>query len=74
MPSRRRLLGSRGMLDETVVYWTTEFGRMPCRAARAGTTIHLHLRPGSGAPDLLLRRSRDGSEPTGHLPLEADVP
>jgi hypothetical protein len=36
MPSRRRLLRSRGMLDETVVYWTTEFGRMPCSQGSKG--------------------------------------
>ena len=23
-------LQARGMLDDTIVYWTTEFGRMPC--------------------------------------------
>ena len=29
-------LKSRGMLDETIVIWTTEFGRMPCSQGSAG--------------------------------------
>jgi hypothetical protein len=29
-------LKQRGMLDETVVLWTTEFGRMPCSQGAAG--------------------------------------
>ncbi len=29
-------LRERGMLDETVVYWTTEFGRMPCGQGSKG--------------------------------------
>ncbi len=29
-------LKGRGMLDETIVYWTTEFGRMPCSQGSLG--------------------------------------
>jgi hypothetical protein len=29
-------LKSRGMLDDTIVYWTTEFGRMPCSQGAKG--------------------------------------
>ncbi len=29
-------LASRGMLEDTIVYWTTEFGRMPCSQGRRG--------------------------------------
>jgi hypothetical protein len=29
-------LKSRGMLDDTIVHWTTEFGRMPCSQASKG--------------------------------------
>jgi hypothetical protein len=29
-------LKSRGMLDDTIVYWTTEFGRMPCSQGNKG--------------------------------------
>ncbi len=29
-------LKQRGMLDDTIVYWTTEFGRMPCSQGSAG--------------------------------------
>ena len=29
-------LKSRGMLDDTIVIWTTEFGRMPCSQGNAG--------------------------------------
>ncbi|MBI3735053.1 DUF1501 domain-containing protein [Candidatus Sumerlaeota bacterium] len=29
-------LKSRGMLDDTIVIWTTEFGRMPCRQGGIG--------------------------------------
>ncbi len=29
-------LKSRGMLDDTIVIWTTEFGRMPCSQGSAG--------------------------------------
>ena len=29
-------LKSRGMLDDTIVYWTTEFGRMPCSQGSLG--------------------------------------
>ncbi len=29
-------LKSRGMLDDTIVIWTTEFGRMPCRQGGLG--------------------------------------
>jgi hypothetical protein len=29
-------LKSRGMLDDTIVYWTTEFGRMPCSQGTKG--------------------------------------
>ncbi|HKD05090.1 MAG TPA: DUF1501 domain-containing protein [Bryobacteraceae bacterium] len=29
-------LKSRGMLDDTIVYWTTEFGRMPCSQGSKG--------------------------------------
>jgi uncharacterized protein (DUF1501 family) len=29
-------LKSRGMLDDTIVYWTTEFGRMPCSQGGKG--------------------------------------
>ena len=29
-------LKSRGLLDDTVVYWTTEFGRMPCSQGSLG--------------------------------------
>jgi hypothetical protein len=31
-----RDLGSRGMLEDTVVIWTTEFGRMPCSQGGKG--------------------------------------
>jgi len=31
-----RDLKSRGMLDDTIVYWTTEFGRMPCSQGSKG--------------------------------------
>ena len=30
-------LKSRGMLDDTIVFWTTEFGRMPCSQGSQGT-------------------------------------
>jgi arylsulfatase A-like enzyme len=29
-------LKARGMLDDTIVYWTTEFGRMPCSQGSLG--------------------------------------
>jgi hypothetical protein len=29
-------LKSRGLLDDTIVYWTTEFGRMPCSQGSRG--------------------------------------
>lgn len=29
-------LKARGLLDETIVFWTTEFGRMPCSQGGAG--------------------------------------
>ena len=29
-------LKSRGVLDDTIGIWTTEFGRMPCRQGRIG--------------------------------------
>lgn len=29
-------LKSRGLLDDTIVYWTTEFGRMPCSQGSKG--------------------------------------
>ncbi len=29
-------LKTRGMLDDTIVYWTTEFGRMPCSQGSKG--------------------------------------
>jgi hypothetical protein len=29
-------LKSRGLLDDTIVYWTTEFGRMPCSQGSQG--------------------------------------
>lgn len=29
-------LKQRGMLEDTIVYWTTEFGRMPCSQGSAG--------------------------------------
>ena len=29
-------LKQRGMLDETIILWTTEFGRMPCSQGRSG--------------------------------------
>jgi uncharacterized protein (DUF1501 family) len=29
-------LKSRGLRDDTIVYWTTEFGRMPCSQGNAG--------------------------------------
>jgi uncharacterized protein (DUF1501 family) len=29
-------LAQRGMLDDTIVLWTTEFGRMPCSQGRQG--------------------------------------
>ncbi len=29
-------LASRGMLEDTIVYWTTEFGRMPCSQGTKG--------------------------------------
>lgn len=29
-------LKQRGMLDDTIVFWTTEFGRMPCSQGSAG--------------------------------------
>ena len=29
-------LKARGMLDDTIVYWTTEFGRMPCSQGSRG--------------------------------------
>jgi hypothetical protein len=31
-----RDLKSRGMLEDTIVYWTTEFGRMPCSQGSKG--------------------------------------
>ena len=31
-----RDLEARGLLEDTVVYWTTEFGRMPCSQGAAG--------------------------------------
>ena len=31
-----RDLKSRGMLDDTIVFWTTEFGRMPCSQGAKG--------------------------------------
>jgi len=31
-----RDLKARGLLDETIVYWTTEFGRMPCSQGSKG--------------------------------------
>ena len=31
-----RDLDSRGLLDDTIVYWTTEFGRMPCSQGSMG--------------------------------------
>lgn len=31
-----RDLKSRGLLDDTIVYWTTEFGRMPCSQGSKG--------------------------------------
>jgi hypothetical protein len=45
-------LRSHGMLEDTIVYWTIEFGRMPCsQGSKDGTTIHLHLRRGWQAAD-----------------------
>ena len=37
-PSRGLLkdLKARGLLDDTIVYWTTEFGRMPCSQGSKG--------------------------------------
>ena len=29
-------LASRGMLEDTIIYWTTEFGRMPCSQGAKG--------------------------------------
>jgi uncharacterized protein (DUF1501 family) len=29
-------LESRGLLEETIVFWTTEFGRMPCSQGAKG--------------------------------------
>ena len=29
-------LKSRGMLEDTIVFWTTEFGRMPCSQGSKG--------------------------------------
>lgn len=29
-------LANRGLLDDTIVYWTTEFGRMPCSQGASG--------------------------------------
>ena len=29
-------LKARGLLDDTIVYWTTEFGRMPCSQGAKG--------------------------------------
>jgi uncharacterized protein (DUF1501 family) len=29
-------LKARGLLDDTIVYWTTEFGRMPCSQGSKG--------------------------------------
>lgn len=32
-------LAARGLLDSTIIYWTTEFGRMPCSQ---GTKVRDH--------------------------------
>ena len=29
-------LAARGLLDSTIIYWTTEFGRMPCSQGTKG--------------------------------------
>ncbi len=29
-------LKARGLLDDTIVFWTTEFGRMPCSQGSKG--------------------------------------
>ena len=44
-------LKQRGMLDDTIVLWTTEFGRMPCSPglARAATTTRSSSPTGSPA-------------------------
>ena len=42
-------LKSRGLLDDTIVIWTTEFGRMPCSQGSKGrdhNPVHLHLLAG----------------------------
>lgn len=37
-----RDLKSRGMLDDTIVFWTTEFGRMPCSQGSEGRDHNPH--------------------------------
>ena len=52
-------LKSRGLLDDTVIIWTTEFGRMPCSQGCKGPRpqpIHLHLLAGR-------RRHQGGRDP-----------
>ena len=41
-------LKSRGMLEDTIVYWTTEFGRMPCSHGSKGRD-HNHSRSQRGS-------------------------
>ena len=53
-------LKSRGLLDDTIVIWTTEFGRMPCSQGAQGPRpqpVHLHLLAGR-------RRHQGGRRPT----------
>ena len=53
-------LKARGLLDDTIVIWTTEFGRMPCRPGRQGPRpqpVCLHLLAG--------RRRHQGGRPYG---------
>jgi hypothetical protein len=43
-------LKQRGLLDDTIILWTTEFGRMPARkAAKAATTTPTSSPTGSAA-------------------------
>ena len=35
-------LKSRGLLDDTIVFWTTEFGRMPCSQGSEGRDHNTH--------------------------------
>ena len=68
-------LKQRGLLDDTLIHWTTEFGRMPCaKGAKAATTTRSVSRTGWPAAAFAAARTFGPSDEWGYKPADRDRP